>query len=234
MNFQYATNYLKSKFNEQSFEQLVQQGRHHQASISIQKCQNGSEIHLIFPGYKSKVTPRFTVYDYRVDLHKDGFNPVALSHSNIIIDIYNKVVYGGMSIEKLYNALINITLEGDFELESIRENLIYTPQHPSEALKNKAKKAHGKKNYNQNGNSFDLDIEELIASIKWIMLQEDINYPIAKGFLGRKMSLARYIETLFVTQNNSYSLTHVIQRALSHERPVNWKEIDYRFLDKIT
>lgn len=234
MNFQYATQYLKSKFNDQGFKQLVAEEKYHKMSLSVQRCQNGSEIHLVFPGYKSKATPRFTVYDYRVDLYKQGFSPIALSHSNIIVDIYNKVLNGGMSEERLRNALIEITLEGDIALEAIRESLFYTPKNPSESLKNEVKKAHGLKNYNQNGNSFDLDIEELIASIKWIMLQEDINYPIAKGFLGRKMPLARYVEALFVTQYSHYSLTHVIQRALSHQRPVNWKEIDYSFLDRIT
>jgi len=38
--------------------------------------------------------------------------------------------------------------------------------------------------------------EQLITSIKWIVLQEDINYPIPK-YEGRKMPFARYLEAYF-------------------------------------
>ena len=95
----------------------------------------------------------------------------------------------------------------------------------------RVKNAHGDKKYNPVGNSFDLTLEELFCSIKWIVLQEDINYPIP--FEGRRMPLARYLETIFITQNNSHTLEDVIKRALFHSRPTQWTDMDYLFRDQI-
>ncbi len=45
-------------------------------------------------------------------------------------------------------------------------------------------------------------IIELKRKIFWISLQEDINYPMRDGYLGRKHPLFRYAEALIVAQRN--------------------------------
>ena len=94
-------------------------------------------------------------------------------------------------------------------------------------------KAHGPKKLNIIGSSFDLTIEELFTSIKWIVLQEDINYPISSGFEGRKMPYSRYIEAVYTTESNGRTIENVIQRALAHFRPTQWKDMDYSFRKNI-
>jgi hypothetical protein len=78
-----------------------------------------------------------------------------------------------------------------------------------------------------------LTIEELFKSIKWIVIQEDINYPVSKGYLGRKMPYGRYLEAIHVLEGKGYSLQEVIQRALSHSRPQKWNDMDYTFEQNI-
>lgn len=74
-------------------------------------------------------------------------------------------------------------------------------------------------------NCFDNNIEkELKKQIFWLTLQEDINYPIEKGKLGRKHPLYRYAEALIAAdRNNEKSLSDVIVRV-NHTRP---KTLDF-------
>ncbi|MDM8555910.1 hypothetical protein QUF75_14350 [Desulfococcaceae bacterium HSG7] len=167
-----------------------------------------------------------------MDITKSGVT-TALSHANIITDIFNKIQNGEMSANNLKAVLIEVAQEGNIDLDKIKANLAYNPIAPPQTLISRVRTAHGKKNYNHVGNSSDLTIEELLASIKWIVLQEDINYPIRNHYEGRKMPFARYLETVFITQNNSHSLEEVISRALTHSRPAQWAETDYSFRNLI-
>ena len=232
MNFINSKKHLQNIFDKNHFTQNVKQERRHTTQILIEKCSNNSEISISFPGYKSSVNESRTVYDYRVDIKKDGIQ-TALSHANIITDIYNKIVNGDISISFFYKELIEIAKNGTLNIPEIEQKLTYKSCKPSAFLIKRVKKAHGKKKYNETGNSFDLTLEELFLSIKWIVLQEDINYPMPR-FEGRKMSFARYVEAIFVTQNNAHNLEEVIERALSHSKPLPWKEIDYSFLNQIS
>lgn len=78
-----------------------------------------------------------------------------------------------------------------------------------------------------------MTLEELFYALKLIVLQEDLNYPIAAGKLGRKMPFMRYVEAIKVAQSAEHSLEEVIAGALLHERPPLWKEVDYSFVDGI-
>ena len=231
MNFQESKNHLLNIFNQNGFIADMNAKKKHTNKVVLETCSNGTEISVSFPGYKAYSRNGKTVYDYRVDITKNGIT-TALSHANIIADIFNKIVEGNMSIKSLREVLIETSREGNIDVEDIKNRLPYTSVVPTEAYKMRIKNAHGNKFYNETGNSFDLTIEELISSIKWIVLQEDINYPIPR-YEGRKMSFARYLETIFITENNSHSLEEVINRALSHSRPVQWKEMDYSFRNDI-
>lgn len=229
MNFQQANKYLLNKFQQHQFAEHVRSNKRHVSQIVVEKCSNGTELIVSFPGYKASETSGILVFDYRVDIRKDPFT-TSLSHANIITDIYNKIVYGGMDAAELRKVLIRFFFRGEIDLPAIIPKLAYISTCPGQKLIMEAKAAHANKFYNQTGNSFDLTPEELFCSIKWIVLQEDINYPVSKGFEGRRMPLARYLETIFVTQNRMYSLADVIQRALAHSRPVLWPELKYPYI----
>jgi len=220
-------------FEQHQFKKNLLLEKKHASKVLVEVCSNGTRISISFPGYKAKITEKSIIYDYRVDITKSSII-TSLSHANIIIDIYNKIQNGGMSAENLKEVLIEVAQEREIEIEKITARLPYKPSIPNQELLSRIKKAHGDKPYNRNGNSFDLTIEELLLSIKWIVLQEDINYPISQNFEGRKMPFARYLETVFITQNNSHSLEEVIRRALSHSRPNRWKELNYSFLNLIS
>lgn len=89
------------------------------------------------------------------------------------------------------------------------------------------------KEFDDRGNQLELTLEEIFTSIKWIALQEDINYPISKGFEGRKMPLARYVETIWSTEKKGL-LTQIIARAMNKNvRPKPFNGYDYSFLNEI-
>jgi hypothetical protein len=228
MDFQQARNYLISVFEQNSFLNNVQNNNLHSTQIVVENCNNGSKISVSFPGYKSNISGSKIVYDYRVDIIKYGLT-TALSHTNIIADIYNKVTNCNMSGEEFRDVLIEISQEGNIDIKSIIKRLPYNSIPPNSTLISRVANAHLSKTYNAIGNSFDLSLEELLLAVKWIVLQEDINYPISNGFEGRKMPFARYLETIFVTHNFSHTLEEVIQRALLHSRPLQWNEMDYSF-----
>ena len=232
MNFQQARSHLKTIFNQNSFSQNVQNKKIHASQVVVEKLGNGNEIFVSFPGYKAYITGNKIIYDYRVDIMKNGIK-TALSHTNIITDIFNKIESCNMSASELRNVFIDVSQEGNISLQDIIQKLPYNPSEPNQNLLKRVANAHNEKKYNSVGNSFDLTLEELFSSIKWIVIQEDINYPISNGYEGRKMPFTRYLEAIFVTQNTSHSLEEVIQRALSHSRPSQWNEMDYSFRDLI-
>jgi hypothetical protein len=233
LDYEPSKKYLLDLFNTNHFVQNFQSRKLHSSQIIIQECSNGTRIGVSFPGYKTQIKPNQIVYDYRVDILK-GSVTTALSHANIIVDIYNKMTSGGMSSKIFREVLIELSREGHFDVSELSKKLTYKSIKPSEELKERANKAHKGKIYNTIGNSFDLSIEELIIAMKWIVLQEDINYPIAKGYEGRKMPFARYIETTHIIEHTTYSLEQVIERALSHSRPSLWNEFDYSFRNFIS
>jgi hypothetical protein len=233
VNYILAKESLIKLFEDNNFADNINNNNRHATSIIIEICSSNSEISISFPGYKAYISDDKIIYDYRVDLNKNG-KTYSLSHSNIIIDIYNKITFGGMSANNLRSVLIAVAQEGNSDLIEIEKILPYSPVIPSEDLLNYAHAAHNDKYYNKTANSTDLTIKELFLSIKWIVLQEDINYPISSGFEGRKMPFSRYLETVFITQNNNHKfLKSVIQRALSHTRPRKWPAMDYSFTNNI-
>lgn len=232
MNFNKSKNMLLQIFNKNNFENHVRNNNTHEFEKVLVTFSNGTEISISFPGYKAIIGRYGVVYDYRVDIKKNNIK-TSLSHANIITDIFNKIEYGGMDANTLKEILIGVAKEGEIDIDSIKSKLPYNPTAPKQNLLSRVRNAHGNKAYNIDGNSFDLTIEELISSIKWIVLQEDINYPIEREFEGRKMPFSRYLETIHITQFESHSLEEVINRALSHTRPIAWNDMDYTFTNLI-
>lgn len=233
MNFNAAQNALLAIFEKYNFKKAVKANLRHSESVRLLKCRSGSEISVSFPGYKAYSKPSGEmIYDYRIDILKNGIS-TSLSHANLIVDIYNKIKFGRMFPLGICNALIQLSKENDIDLKQFEADLRYTKKKPSEELLNSVSSWHGEKKFNRLGNSFDLTLEELFLSIKWIVIQEDINYPIKEGYLGRKMCFSRYLETVFVTHQREYGLENVIRRTLSHTRPDAWPNMDYSFLEDI-
>ena len=231
MKFIETKKHLVDLFTSNNFEEDARNNCLHTNLLEVEALSNGSKIFVSFPGYKC-IRYNEIVYDYRVDISKNE-DRVALSHANIITDLFNKVKNVGMAPKKLANALIESSIESTFELDKVVNNLKYNPVKPNKDLISRVNTAHGNKIYNQPGNAFDLTIEELFSCIKWIVIQEDINYPISSRCQGRRMPFSRYIEAVFTAQSNTHRLEEVIQRALSHFIPPEWDEIDYSFALKI-
>ena len=228
MDYSTSLSHLEGLFLQHDFKGHQANSRKHAVTTEVDRCQNGSIISICFPGYKA--TPAKP--DYRVDITKDGIT-TSLSHANIIVDIVNKCTAGGMDMQQLKQALKNQAANCALDYAALAQSLPYTPVLPSAALLAEARAAHGGKIFNERGNRWDLTLEELFKSIKWIVIQEDINYPISKGYLGRKMPYGRYLEAIHVLEGNGYSLQEVIQRALSHYRPQKWANMDYSFEQSI-
>ena len=67
----------------------------------------------------------------------------------------------------------------------------------------------------ENGLNIARDDRELVIKLKkiifWLSLQEDINYPISKGKLGRKHPLFRYAEALIVAQREGDDVDELLR-----------------------
>lgn len=229
MIYQKAKIHLENLFKKNEFGKSLSLNQYNSKYVELEKCKNGSIISISFPGYKSKFKGLKIIYDYRIDLDRMG-DETSLSHSNILVDIYNKILHGKMQAEKLRNVLIQLSQTGFVDLKKTEGLLNYHPIPPAPQLLKLVKQYHGSKYYNELGNQEDLDLEELLLSIKWIVIQEDINYPISQGFEGRRMCFSRYLECIYLTQNyRSHSLEELIKRTLSHKRPKPWSKMDYSF-----
>lgn len=235
MEYAAASAWLKAQFHQHNFSEHLAGGKIHAVLLPVEPCVSGAEILVSFPGYKARNLNGRITYDYRVDFRKAGIT-TALSHANLIVDLFNKCHVGKMNPAALRNALLTAATEGPFDYEQIANSLPYRQVLPSADLLEQTQNAHGKKTHNAVGNGFDLSVEELFKSIKWIVIQEDINYPISRGKQGRKMAFSRYLEAVFVSEKGREErLGEVLRRALAHTIPEPWPELktDYSSLQGI-
>jgi len=226
MKFRKNKRFLEDLFEKEYFYKHD----NHSKRKKVYECKNGTEIFIVYPGYKATKDN----YDYRVDIKKES-KEIPLSHCNIITDIYNKCINNHIDKVKFKYLLINVFKEGRFDLEKYDEFSNYRNDNaPSKNLLDIIDKAHRTKQFNREGNVWDLNFEELFFSIGWIVIQEDLNYPIEDGYEGRKMPLCRYIETIYCTEFNDHEIDEVIERTVVHNRrPSKWNEINYSFLNDI-
>ena len=233
MNFNQSKDTLLQIFDANNFIEDAKKRKYHTTQVPAWHCSNGTEISLSFPGKKSEKKPWGYNYDYRVDTTRNGIT-VSLSHANIVVDIYNKITRGGMDAQDLRDILIYSMEDTDFDLEGVEEILTYNPVAPKGGLLNDVRRVHGGKAFDERGNAKDLTIEELFVSMKWIALQEDINYPIEHGKQGRKMPLARYLEAIHACSNDEHTLGEVVYRTLVHSIPQPWEGVDYSHEGRIS
>lgn len=194
---------------------------------------NSFNVSLIlkFPGKKALTQSRNNgkiIHDYRVDL-----DTIPISHVNIVLDLYNKVVKRPDIVGDLYDFLTVLANDGYSpnlikRYQFIDSLNIQAPscQFITEILSNcqNKDKVHLRSNANKN-----YSIAELAISIFWIALQEDINYPREKGFEGRQMPFDRYIEALAVADNkiscDTCNIAIVLGRTIATTRPTPLVEV---------
>lgn len=219
MDYNELEHYLLDMFNKNNYLKSLQSNQRNSKNSNIPN-NFGINLSISFPGYKSYIKNNIIVYDYRVDL-----NNMPISHANIATDIYSKCVQAPMLRKDLYNFLIELAINAlNIDLSKYNKLMSFKFKTPSRNLLNRVVQAHGFKRYNLEGNNHNFSLEELSIMIPYIVLQEDINYPMPK-FNGRRMSFYRYIESMLCTsQNNIYTIENVISRALSHSRPGLWSE----------
>jgi hypothetical protein len=229
MNYHEAEQNLQELFEARDYRGLIQKRLRHVHEDLIYTCSNGSEIYISYPGLKARLgTDEKVVYDYRVDIVKPQFK-ASLSHVNIIVDIYNKCLHN-FDCESMRQLLIQTAREGQFDVNQCSQLGSYSYQAVDQSLIHCATDVHKAlgKTYNSMANKNDLTFEELFNSIFWIVLQEDINYPMPR-YQGRKMPFSRYLEALYCF-DSKHSLDEVIERALIEGRPPSdWSDMDYSF-----
>lgn len=133
--------------------------------------------------------------------------------------------------------LCNLAREGNHSpYENTRTLIDYKSIAPPDGrIVKQARKAHKDegKVYKEQGTRVVLSILELTPVIKWIALQEDINYPIPQGFEGRKMPFRRYLEAIHQAERG-LPVELIVRRALRHERPQRLQGVDYSCMEEIS
>lgn len=206
----------------------------HMYSETLHTCKNGTKIIAYLPGFKTKfIGGNVSKYDYRVDMHKNGVQ-YALSHSNIILDLYCKCCEG-FPTDVLKKILIDLFKNGVIDESNYPQIFEYKQSSiPTDLLEDFSKyHTNLNKKFELKAHEQSMNFEELLNSIMWIAIQEDINYPIPR-FEGRKMPLSRYIEAIWCYEDKKHELSEVIERALTtYKRPSKWEGYNYGFLDSI-
>ncbi len=90
----------------------------HSKQEKVYECENGTEIFIVYPGYKATENN----YDYRVDI-KNNSNEIPLSHCNIITDIFNKCINKRVDKTKFKYLLIKVFKEGNSTLRNTKKFL---------------------------------------------------------------------------------------------------------------
>ena len=227
---------------------------------SIYTTANGALITLVYPGKKYVSTDKTPTFDFRVDCDLDGVydgeKKRLPTHAAFMIDMYNKVRYCGMDGTKLRGALAYIAVTGDISrVKEWEEPLQYTPAPPLyedvsiiQEYYDKWKKGDVEgqppETFNWDSSQMDWGIEELFAMIKYIAMQEDVNYPISDRIQGRKMPFCRYIEGIDVAQKElntnrkrsdlDPTLSSVVANILTRKKVPLDPRIDYGAIPNIT
>lgn len=242
MSYQTMKQQLKLVFNHNNFvgvwengeaQKVANRGRNPNINTLQYNVPNNYNLNLIinYPGMKSKQSRYGFVYDYRVDM-----NGIAISHANIIVDLYNKALQLRENTDILIDFLVDLAINGDDYARINHQRLINQPfAAPGEELINHVNIVHQQLNkvFPQAGNrQWNYSADQLAHLIMWIVLQEDINYPMPR-LQGRRMPFYRYLEAIYCAQNPDdrlYTLAKVIERALSHTQPTLWTDCKINYV----
>jgi len=232
---------------------------------TIHTTKSGALITLRYPGKKYNKKKKSPTYDFRVDCDLDGkLNGDMLrlpTHAAFMVDMYNKVRYCGMNGDLLRLILGYIVVTGDVtKIDEWKKILPYTPKVPRHEDVREIEKYYQKfkdgetldrhnrvipkETFNWDCSKMDWGLEELFVMIKFIAMQEDVNYPISKNFQGRKMPFARYIEGIALAQrqldvnyepkDTDSTLYDIVCSILTTERSQYDNRIDYGLIPNIT
>lgn len=245
--YKYLSDYLLDKFKKMDFEKTWNDGEAERLRRNSRFNSNVNtksftvtnkynlDLVISFPGYKTKIEKEKVTYDYRVSL-----NNVAISHANIVVDLYNKAIQLGSNSSLLTEYLFDLAINGyNYNREKyLKLNGPFNP--PSDILLNQIQNIHTElgKNFGLNGNqNWNYSLDELTYTIMFIVLQEDINYPPPR-YLGRKMPFSRYLEAIYFAQspnNGIFNLKDVLRRTLVHnERPRPYQLDGLNYLGNLT
>jgi hypothetical protein len=181
----------------------------------VHRFSDSASISIQVPGYKHKAGK----LDFAVHLVRS--NP--LSHVNIIVDLYWKVAYRKISPSKLLRWLENIIQNGS--ISTFDGN--YKPIAIDHAYLVRVSVASAGKSYDPLLNARELTFDELAHKIKWIAIQEEINYPRPK-FDGRGRPLIVYSEAIAsCALNPVITLERSIERANEHSRLTKIAGVEY-------
>lgn len=247
MSYKKLRNKLIDEFEANNFIQLVKNKEKHKNSYYVPNDLN-LNLSIDYPGYKSEVVEGGSAYnfqeirkvnkkynsikyDYRVSLNNN-----AISHVNIVIDLYNKgiqLINSNKDIHILTKLIFDLFKNGDeYNRNKFLKINDFNFDSPSTTLLNTANKIHTnlQKKYNKIANqNWDYSLDELANVIIWIVLQEDINYPY-KNCEGRKMPFKRYLETLYCCKHSDKSIEEVIKRTLVENYiPKNWSQVNLNY-----
>lgn len=241
MLYRQAERELLTIFEQDDFSGRFERGELLSGEHVVQDDLPHATISVRYPRRKTRLDrdargARVRFYDYRVDITKDG-QTLALSHVNILIDIFNKCLRGNVPVQAMRQFLRDVSRDEATSRAQIDILPSRPPVPPSAALLDAVAGVYadmGRTFYDRRGNQWDLEFIELALSIKWIALQEDINYPQRRGFLGRRMAFARYHEAVGCAEGHTtHHITEVVRRALEHRRQQDWADMDYSFLREI-
>ena len=65
------------------------------------------DLQIKYPGYKAEIRNGKVIYDYRVD-----YNSIPISHVNVVVDLYNKIVQAPQLRELYREFLVDISRNG--------------------------------------------------------------------------------------------------------------------------
>lgn len=226
LSYKAIENELLDGFNAKGFERLYRTPQHLRDFLDIEN-DAGIDLKIWFPGLKTaRRANGALVYDYRVDLKE-----TAISHVNVVVDLYNKTRQRPDMIRTLYSFLrdlFRVPLSGLGRIDEI-DGFDVAPISSEELQSIDSLHRKLGKNYNRHGNmNWNYSANELRYVISYIVLQEDINYPPPK-YEGRRMPFYRYIEAIMMnepTVDTPYTLDKVIARTLSHNRPRLYDELE--------
>jgi hypothetical protein len=226
-------NELLEGFNARGFEEAYRRSQRLQDFLDIEN-DAGIDLKIWFPGLKTTRKPDgMLAYDYRVDLER-----VAISHVNIVVDLYNKTRQRPDMTRTLYHFLKDLFAAPLSGLERVKEIDGFGVTPISSAEMQGVDSIHRSlgKTYNRSGNmNWNYSADELRYVISYIVLQEDINYP-PPGYEGRRMPFYRYVEAIMINEPavaTSYVLDDVISRTLSHSRPPLYNELRGIYFQKM-
>lgn len=227
MNYRETEKRLVERFEVGGFRERLQNREFNSRAVVVPVINQRSEIKICFPGYKSKLENGRVTYDYRVDVYNEFVNGSAISHANIIVDVYAKASARPELERDLYDFFLALASDGrSADLKGFRPLRQISWGGVGEGLKQRAEEIHTilQKHYNRQGNAWGYSLEELYDFITWIVLQEDINYPMPNR-QGRRMPFCRYLEAVYcAVHEEGHQLEEVISRALSHSIPPRWTD----------